>query len=82
MEISRQDSNLSDKGVGCSQCSEIAEKTVVLAALVAALALSKATFPEAQARWEPSGQKAKRLWPIPLVPWSSRPGYRTGRGCW
>lgn len=32
----------------------------MLAALVAVLALSRATFPEALARWEPFGQKAKK----------------------
>lgn len=31
-------------------------------------------IPKALARWEPSNQKAKRLWPVPLAPQSSRQG--------
>lgn len=31
-------------------------------------------IPKALARWEPSSQKAKRLWPVPLTPQSSRQG--------
>ena len=31
-------------------------------------------IPKALARWEPSSQKTKRLWPVPLAPQSNRQG--------